>query len=171
MSLLSLGGCTRGGCRIWGRLAPFGLARAGSAAGAGQCSAEAGGGRSQASRPAAPTAAERDSVISPGFRCARPTRAALPRLPYPFQRSASVTPAVPLKEPPTAVQAVADAHDTPPRVLPCAGLGVCWIDHVVPFQRSASVPVAVLAEELPTAVQALADVHDTPCRGTNDAPA
>ena len=50
-----------------------------------------------------------------------------------------------MKDPPTAVQAVADAHDTPFRVLfdPPAGLGVCWIDHLEPFQRSARVTVVV----------------------------
>ena len=81
-----------------------------------------------------------------------------PRVAYPFQPSASV----PLEEPPTAVQAVADAHDTPFSMLfdPPAGLGVVWIDHLVPFQRSASVTVVVLVEVLPTAVQALADVQD-----------
>jgi len=47
--------------------------------------------------------------------------------------------------------------------LPCAGLGVCWMLHLVPFQRSASVP----ALERPTAVQADADVQETPLK---DAP-
>src|SRR5215469_2248583 len=88
MSLLSLGGCTRGGCRIWGRLAPFGLARAGSAAGAGQCSATKarreyelatslrGGGwwRSRGFSACVPGPRQSGiSVISPGFA----TRAAL----------------------------------------------------------------------------------------------
>src|ERR1700722_14739117 len=82
----------------------------------------------------------------------------------PFQRSASVTVVVPLEESPTAVQALADVHDTPYRKVndAPAGLGVCWIDHLVPFQRSASVTVVVPLEESPTAVQALADAHDTP---------
>src|SRR5215472_6757390 len=103
MSLLSLGGCTRGGCRIWWRLAPFGLARAGSAAGAGQCSATKarreyelatslrGGGwwRSRGFSACGPGPRQSGiSVISPGFA----TRAALAAtaLPVPAlgQRSA-----------------------------------------------------------------------------------
>jgi hypothetical protein len=91
----------------------------------------------------------------------------------PFHRSASDPPLLgPVISMPTAVQALADAHDTPARPLPCTpvGLGVCWIDHVVPFHRSASVTVVVLVEVPPTAVQALADVHDTPCRRVFDPP-
>ena len=62
----------------------------------------------------------------------------------PFQCSASVGPAGPavlVLAPPTAVQALADVHDTPLKLLKAApaGLGVDWIDQRVPFQRSASV--------------------------------
>ena len=60
----------------------------------------------------------------------------------PFHRSANATP-VPelLVSSPTAVQAVLEVHDTPPRLLPVVpvGLGVVWIDQLVPFQRSANV--------------------------------
>jgi hypothetical protein len=45
---------------------------------------------------------------------------------------------------PTAVQAVADAHDTPPREASWVGLGaVGWIVQDVPSQCSASVTWAV----------------------------
>jgi hypothetical protein len=60
----------------------------------------------------------------------------------PFQRSASVrwVPVLAVKLP-TAVQAVADVHETPlsPLAVAPAGFGVFSIDQVVPFQRSASV--------------------------------
>src|SRR6516164_1902084 len=82
----------------------------------------------------------------------------------PFQRSASVTVVVLVEVLPTAVQALADVHDTPPRTTddPPAGVGVCWIDHVVPFHRSASDPPLLgPVLSMPTAVQALADAHDT----------
>jgi hypothetical protein len=39
---------------------------------------------------------------------------------------------------PTAVQAVADVHDTPLKVVGMAGLRVDWTDQLVPFQPSAS---------------------------------
>ena len=47
----------------------------------------------------------------------------------------------PVPAEPTAVQAVADVHDTPFKVLVVAffGLGVAWIFQVVPFQTSARV--------------------------------
>jgi len=62
-------------------------------------------------------------------------------------------------EPPAAVHADADVHDTPLKTSPpCGGLGVSWMIHLVPFHRSARVP----AFEAPTAVQADADVQDTP---------
>jgi hypothetical protein len=63
---------------------------------------------------------------------------------------------------PTAVQAVAEVHDTPLRAeltLPL-GLGVAWTAQDVPFHRSAS----VASLEDPTAVQGVADVQDTPLR-------
>jgi hypothetical protein len=74
----------------------------------------------------------------------------------PFQNSASVAP-MPLL--PTAVQAVADVHETPFR-LPPLGLGVVWVVQVLPSQRSTNVPP--LPE--PTAVHAEADVHETAFR-------
>jgi len=83
----------------------------------------------------------------------------------PFQRSASVT--VPFIEPelPTAVQAVADRHDTPVSSdsSPCGCCGVAWTDHFAPFQCSAR--VSDLESEIllsPTAVQEVADEQDTP---------
>jgi hypothetical protein len=72
----------------------------------------------------------------------------------PFHRSASV----PALEPPTAVQADAEVHDTPLSVAPpWDGLGVGWMTQRVPFHRSASVPAA----EPPTAEHADAEVQDT----------
>src|SRR5262245_2743873 len=67
-------------------------------------------------------------------------------------RSASVLAlGVKALEPPTAVHADADVHDTPLKTTPPrGGLGVAWRLHLVPFHRSARVP----AFEAPTAVQA-----------------
>jgi hypothetical protein len=41
--------------------------------------------------------------------------------------------------PPTAMQAVAEVHDTAPKPLSVVpvGLGTDWIDQLVPFHRSA----------------------------------
>jgi hypothetical protein len=79
----------------------------------------------------------------------------------PFQRSVIVPAKFPeLSRPsPTAVQTVAEVHETPVRNQPCisVGVGTCWVFQLVPFQRSARSPEAVL----PTAVQAEADVHET----------
>lgn len=44
-------------------------------------------------------------------------------------------------EDPTAMQAVADTHDTPFSWPPPAGVGVTWVDQVVPSQPAASVCV------------------------------
>jgi hypothetical protein len=74
---------------------------------------------------------------------------------------------------PTAVHAVADAHDTPDREvyeLP-VGLGVGWIAQPVPFHRSANASVPELLVKYPTAVHAVADVHDTPASWLLLAPA
>ena len=86
----------------------------------------------------------------------------------PSHRSAKVRLPVP-KSPanPTAVQALADVHDTPdsPLFWSPAGLGVGWMDHEVPFHRSASVTtLPALFRYFPTAVQASAAVHDTLAR-------
>ncbi len=92
----------------------------------------------------------------------------------PFHRSASVLMPLGGNELPAAVQAVADVHDTPLRLLPWAplGLGVAWMAQLVPFHRSASVrPVPPLLLYPPTAVHAAADVHDTPLRALPWAPA
>jgi hypothetical protein len=79
----------------------------------------------------------------------------------PFQCSTSVPPA----DPPTAVQSVADTHDTPssllerdPDALDPDALGDGTIDQTVPFQCSTSVKWSLS----PTAVQSVADTHDTP---------
>jgi hypothetical protein len=79
----------------------------------------------------------------------------------PSHRSASAW-RRPLLVCPTAVQAVADVHDTPDSTLLVApgGFWVVWVDHLVPFQRSAS----VAPPEDPTAVQAVDAVQDTPDR-------
>jgi hypothetical protein len=59
----------------------------------------------------------------------------------PFHRSASVVlgNAFVVEYPPTAVQAVAALHDTPPSVASVApdGIGVLWIVQLLPFQPSA----------------------------------
>jgi hypothetical protein len=59
----------------------------------------------------------------------------------PFQRSASAgAPPLELKELPTAVQAVADVHETAAKkLLKPFGLEVVSMDQLVPFQRSARV--------------------------------
>jgi hypothetical protein len=87
--------------------------------------------------------------------------------PVPFQAAANA----PARPWPTAVQAVADEHDTPSSwPAPVLGFGVVWIDQVVPFQRSANVPWPPPGSEWsPTAVQAVADVHDTPLSWLADA--
>jgi hypothetical protein len=54
----------------------------------------------------------------------------------PFHRSASES-SLPLF--PTAVQALAEVHETPLNLPPNLGLGVAWIDHVLPFHASARV--------------------------------
>ena len=74
----------------------------------------------------------------------------------PSQNSANVA-SVPLC--PTAVQDVADAHETAFRSPPL-GLGVVWVVQVLPSQRSANVPP--LPD--PTAVHAVADAHETAFR-------
>src|SRR5215469_251878 len=78
----------------------------------------------------------------------------------PFHDSISVSPPpVVVVESPTAVQAVADTHDTAERSPPARPLfGLGTIDHLVPFHDSTSVlPVRV---RRPTAVQSVADTHD-----------
>ncbi|MFL5859704.1 MAG: hypothetical protein ACJ780_02850 [Solirubrobacteraceae bacterium] len=90
----------------------------------------------------------------------------------PFQRSTSAE--LPLQQSaadqdddPTAMHALADVHDTPPRevsiVSPRLGVGgVGWTDQLLPFQRSANVTSwPALLRKDPTAVQALPDTHDT----------
>jgi hypothetical protein len=70
----------------------------------------------------------------------------------PSQPSARVAPA-PLF--PTAVQVVAEVHETAFR-LPPLGVGVVWVVQALPSQRSTNVP----ALPDPTAVQAVADEQD-----------
>jgi hypothetical protein len=78
----------------------------------------------------------------------------------PFHRSARVLAlGVKALEPPTAVQADADVHETPLSVAPpWDGLGVGWMLQRVPFHRSARVVPSALP---PTAVHAEGEVHDT----------
>src|SRR6266536_2190111 len=82
----------------------------------------------------------------------------------PFQRSERAPAAL---SPPTAMQNVADVHDTAVR-KPAAGLAVCWMAHLRPFHRSASVKERpwILTKPgrsayKPTAMHRRADVHDT----------
>lgn len=76
----------------------------------------------------------------------------------PFQCSTSVEP-LPSPPTPTAVQFVADTHDTPVSDPSPDGLGDRMIDHLLPFRRSTSVEPRL---PRPTAVQSVADTHDTP---------
>ena len=78
---------------------------------------------------------------------------------------------------PTAVQRVADGHETPVRMasaafaeLPIAGVG--WIVHPRRVQRSASGASRPLVSlRYPTAVHEDADGHDTSASSTSLAPA
>src|SRR5215467_9314403 len=79
----------------------------------------------------------------------------------PFHRSASGTPLLEaLTKSPTAVQAFAAVHETPPRkaLRPPLGVGVFLTVQDVPSHCSAQVPVS----SEPTAWHAVADVQDTP---------
>jgi hypothetical protein len=87
----------------------------------------------------------------------------------PFQRSATTSEASPsrLDERPTALQALAEAHDIPLReVKPSpAGSGMRWMAHLRPFQRSASGMAAMSPfTEDPTAMHFRADAHEIPVR-------
>jgi hypothetical protein len=65
---------------------------------------------------------------------------------------------------PTAMQKVAEAQETPVRLLEKSpwGLGVRWTDHAVPFHDSARVTSApAMSRRWPTAMQALGGMHDT----------
>ncbi len=101
----------------------------------------------------------------------------------PSQRSANVTevPARPVKSP-TAVQRVAETHDTPPSssstaspVAPTAlapgGVTSRSIDQTLPFQRSASIAkVPDRFAKIPIAMHADVDTHDTPSSSLPFAP-
>lgn len=88
----------------------------------------------------------------------------------PFQRSASVT----LALPPTAVHAPAEVQEVPKRSLESVarGLGVDWIAHVLPFQRSAKVAGRAPLEfsDPPTARHAFAELHNTLLRAPSGRP-
>jgi hypothetical protein len=69
----------------------------------------------------------------------------------------------PSRADPTAVQAVAELHDTPESALSLLGLGVDWTVQLVPFQLCANVTnVEALFSDQPTAMQLSAELHDTP---------
>jgi hypothetical protein len=67
---------------------------------------------------------------------------------------------------PTAMQKVAETHDTPaksvmhPAPVHLGGLGLGWIVHFVPFQPSMS-GASVGFERMPTASHEVVDTHDT----------
>lgn len=85
----------------------------------------------------------------------------------PFQRSASAPTRIAVLMVPTAVQALADVHDTlcRPAASVSAGLGVCWIFQLEPFQRSANGrSVSKLVSYVPTAIQFVAVVHAIPSK-------
>ena len=78
----------------------------------------------------------------------------------PFQRSTRDRPAGRLDQVenvPTAVQALAEVHDTPLSELPMssAGSATAWTDQLFPSQRSASGRWPELPSLYPTAVQAI----------------
>ncbi len=85
----------------------------------------------------------------------------------PFQRSASVEPLArsltTAKEPPTAVHATAEAHETPLKKLgsPPLGRGVRCSNHREPFQRSINGRCKRPVPADPTAKHAVGDAHDT----------
>jgi hypothetical protein len=85
----------------------------------------------------------------------------------PFHASANVNRAPELfPSCPTAVQAVAELHDTPskePLVVPL-GLRVVWTAQVAPFHVSTRVTTLDMVANHPTAVQAVADLHETAVR-------
>jgi hypothetical protein len=91
----------------------------------------------------------------------------------PFQRSATGTllpPAMPL---PTAVQSLAELHETPfsatSKVL--AGLGTLWTVQLEPFQRSANgCDGKSVVPAPPTAVHAVDDVHETARKAADAVP-
>jgi hypothetical protein len=61
---------------------------------------------------------------------------------------------------PTAVQSLAETHDTSRRLmLVSGGAGALWTVQVLPFQPSTT--GALLEKEEPSEMQALGDVHDT----------
>jgi hypothetical protein len=63
---------------------------------------------------------------------------------------------------PPATQLVADAHDTPRRLLSrVPGFGLARIDHTLPFQPSTTVRVVGPFTEKPTAMHRADVVHDT----------
>src|SRR6266568_4424045 len=66
---------------------------------------------------------------------------------------------------PTAMHAVAEGQDTPPRrSLFADGLRLGTTDQVVPFHDSIRVLSRPLTLRLPTAVHAVAETHDTSVR-------
>jgi hypothetical protein len=67
---------------------------------------------------------------------------------------------------PTAVQSLAEVHETACRleVVAPTGLGVGWIVQTVPFHVSPSVEVVLPLVEDPTATHDEADGHETPLR-------
>src|SRR5215472_17293719 len=82
----------------------------------------------------------------------------------PFHRSANGRKTVLVKETPTAVQALAEVHDTPRKPLsdPLAGSGAGWMRHLVPFHASArGAPVLPLVCWRPTAVHAAGPPQET----------
>jgi len=93
----------------------------------------------------------------------------------PFQPSANGAsePAAPMIVAPTAVQALADGHETPWRTLEVApvGFGVLWMAQSAPFQPSANVTgVPVMLTKEPTEMQAVDDMHDTASSSLSVAP-
>jgi hypothetical protein len=80
----------------------------------------------------------------------------------PFQDSTRARVERPLSKLPTAVHAVAEIHDTPPRVLLFAdGLRLGTTDQLVPFHDSTKVLDLPLTLWMPTVVHLAAETHDT----------
>ncbi|HMC72535.1 MAG TPA: hypothetical protein VKJ07_25500 [Mycobacteriales bacterium] len=73
---------------------------------------------------------------------------------------------MPALELPTAVQALAEAHDTADSDTSDSpvGFGIDWTDQFDPFHRQADITwVYGLFLKVPTPMHAFADVQDTPC--------
>lgn len=80
----------------------------------------------------------------------------------PSHRSAKGAPTPPMSWDPTAVQALAELHDTASRELAAGSDGVFWTAQAVPSHATTNAAGLPVVFALPTAVQASGELHDTP---------